>query len=130
MFDEAFSFEKRAALPNRATASLLGTPGKKISSQRTKIKFWRQTFDETHCNRHSHTKMEESTSDLGSRPFKDFPEEEELIIQFWRSCNAFEKSYQLSVEEKRTPYVFYDGPPFATVPLTSGSLLGGVADIY
>lgn len=59
--------------------------------------------------------MDESTSDLASRPFADFPEEEELIIQFWRSCNAFLKSYELSVQEKRKPYVFYDGPPFATV---------------
>src|SRR5271156_2185634 len=59
--------------------------------------------------------MDQSTSDLASRPFADFPEEEELIIQFWRSCNAFLKSYELSVQEKRTPYVFYDGPPFATV---------------
>lgn len=59
--------------------------------------------------------MDESTSDLASRPFADFPEEEELIIQFWRSCNAFLRSYELSVQEKRKPYVFYDGPPFATV---------------
>src|SRR5271155_1633402 len=59
--------------------------------------------------------MDESTSDLASRPFADFPEEEELIIQFWRSCNAFLKSYELSIQEKRKPYVFYDGPPFATV---------------
>ena len=50
-----------------------------------------------------------------SRPFSDFPEEEEYIIQFWRDCNAFRKSYELSVQEGRKPYVFYDGPPFATV---------------
>jgi len=49
-------------------------------------------------------------------PFADFPEEEERIIQFWRDCNAFLKSYQLSVKEGRPAYVFYDGPPFATVP--------------
>jgi len=74
--------------------------------------------------------MGEPTSDLGSRSFEDFPVEEELIIQFWRSCNAFEKSYQVSVQENRTPYVFYDGPPFATVPLTHDSLPESVADNY
>jgi isoleucyl-tRNA synthetase len=49
------------------------------------------------------------------QPFADFPVEEERIIQFWRDCNAFLKSYELSVKEGRKPYVFYDGPPFATV---------------
>jgi len=53
-------------------------------------------------------------------PFADFPAEEERIIQFWRDCNAFLKSYELSVKEGRPSYVFYDGPPFATViPTTS-----------
>lgn len=47
--------------------------------------------------------------------FLDFPEEEEKILQFWRDCDAFQKSYELSVQEGRKPYVFYDGPPFATV---------------
>lgn len=53
-----------------------------------------------------------------SQPFVDFPEEEERIIQFWRDCNAFLKSYELSIKEGRKPYVFYDGPPFATVYFT------------
>jgi isoleucyl-tRNA synthetase len=47
----------------------------------------------------------------------DFPEEEERVIQFWRDCNAFQTSYELSVKEGRPAYVFYDGPPFATVLL-------------
>jgi isoleucyl-tRNA synthetase len=56
-----------------------------------------------------------SSSEFASRPFADFPEEEEHILQFWQDCNAFFKSYELSVKENRKPYVFYDGPPFATV---------------
>lgn len=56
-----------------------------------------------------------SVTESTPRPFVDFPEEEERIIQFWRDCNAFLKSYELSVQEGRKPYVFYDGPPFATV---------------
>jgi len=54
-------------------------------------------------------------SDTMAKPFADFPEEEERIIQFWRETNAFLKSYELSLQEGRKPYVFYDGPPFATV---------------
>jgi hypothetical protein len=50
-----------------------------------------------------------------STGWSDFPEEEERIIQFWRDCNAFQTSYELSVKEGRPAYVFYDGPPFATV---------------
>jgi hypothetical protein len=49
------------------------------------------------------------------KPFGDFPEEEENIIQFWRETNAFQRSFAISVDEGRPPYVFYDGPPFATV---------------
>jgi isoleucyl-tRNA synthetase len=59
----------------------------------------------------------ENSSELARLPFVDFPEEEERIIQFWRNCNAFLKSYEISVEAGRKPYVFYDGPPFATVLL-------------
>ena len=59
--------------------------------------------------------MTSSEAESNTRPFADFPEEEESIIQFWRDCNAFLKSYELSVKEGRKPYVFYDGPPFATV---------------
>jgi len=59
--------------------------------------------------------MATSNSENMFGAFLDFPEEEERIIQFWRDCDAFQKSYELSVQEGRKPYVFYDGPPFATV---------------
>ncbi|PYH99703.1 isoleucyl-tRNA synthetase,cytoplasmic [Aspergillus ellipticus CBS 707.79] len=42
----------------------------------------------------------------------DFPHEEEVILQRWREINAFRRQVELS--EGRTPYTFYDGPPFAT----------------
>jgi isoleucyl-tRNA synthetase len=59
--------------------------------------------------------MASAASETTSKPFADFPEEEERIIQFWKDCDAFRKSYELSLQEGRKPYVFYDGPPFATV---------------
>jgi isoleucyl-tRNA synthetase len=67
--------------------------------------------------------MATSDSESSPRPFADFPEEEERIIQFWRDGNAFFKSYELSVKEGRKPYVFYDGPPFATVDLPFATAL-------
>ncbi|KAL4939376.1 hypothetical protein BDV06DRAFT_199057 [Aspergillus oleicola] len=42
----------------------------------------------------------------------DFPKEEEVILQTWREINAFQRQVELS--RGRTPYTFYDGPPFAT----------------
>jgi isoleucyl-tRNA synthetase len=59
--------------------------------------------------------MASAASESASGPFADFPEEEERILRFWKDCDAFRKSYELSVQEGRKPYVFYDGPPFATV---------------
>jgi isoleucyl-tRNA synthetase len=59
--------------------------------------------------------MAAATSETASKLFADFPKEEERIIQFWKDCDAFQKSYELSIQEGRKPYVFYDGPPFATV---------------
>jgi len=42
----------------------------------------------------------------------DFPKEEERILAFWKSINAFHRQLELSKGKK--PYTFYDGPPFAT----------------
>jgi isoleucyl-tRNA synthetase len=42
----------------------------------------------------------------------DFPKEEERILKFWNSINAFQRQLELSKGKK--PYTFYDGPPFAT----------------
>lgn len=43
----------------------------------------------------------------------DFPKEEEAVLRRWKEIKAFETQVELSKEKK--PYVFYDGPPFATV---------------
>lgn len=42
----------------------------------------------------------------------DFPKEEEITLERWRSINAFHRQLELSAG--RPPYTFYDGPPFAT----------------
>jgi hypothetical protein len=42
----------------------------------------------------------------------DFPKEEERILAFWNSINAFHRQLELSKGKK--PYTFYDGPPFDT----------------
>jgi isoleucyl-tRNA synthetase len=41
-----------------------------------------------------------------------YNEKEEEIIKFWKENKIFEKSVESRSEKK--PYVFYDGPPFAT----------------
>jgi isoleucyl-tRNA synthetase len=58
---------------------------------------------------------QDMASEAVGQTFGDFPEEEERILEFWRKTNAFHKSYELALEAKRKPFVFYDGPPFATV---------------
>lgn len=42
----------------------------------------------------------------------NFPREEQQILEFWNSIDAFETSMKLS--EGKPEYTFYDGPPFAT----------------
>ncbi len=39
-------------------------------------------------------------------------EEEQKILEFWQTNQIFEKS--ISSKDENKPYVFYDGPPFAT----------------
>jgi isoleucyl-tRNA synthetase len=50
--------------------------------------------------------------------------EEKKIIEFWRKDKIFEKS--LKKTEKGKPYIFYDGPPFATGLPHYGHILGSV----
>lgn len=42
----------------------------------------------------------------------NFAELEEQVLKFWQETDAFEQSVEMRPEDK--PYVFYDGPPFAT----------------
>lgn len=49
-------------------------------------------------------------------------EQEQKIIEFWKKHKTFEKS--LEKTKKSKPYIFYDGPPFATGTPHHGHLLG------
>ena len=41
-----------------------------------------------------------------------FVEAEKNILNFWEKEKAFQRSLELTKDKK--PYIFYDGPPFAT----------------
>ncbi|KAF2480103.1 tRNA synthetases class I-domain-containing protein [Neohortaea acidophila] len=51
----------------------------------------------------------------------NFPGEEERILKHWEEINAFHRQLELSKDDP--PYVFYDGPPFATGTPHYGHLL-------
>ncbi|KAK4627338.1 Isoleucine--tRNA ligase, cytoplasmic [Fulvia fulva] len=51
----------------------------------------------------------------------NFPAEEERILKHWDETNAFHRQLELSKDKQ--PYVFYDGPPFATGTPHYGHLL-------
>ena len=54
----------------------------------------------------------------------EIKETEEKILEFWRKNKIFEKS--LENTKKGKPYIFYDGPPFATGLPHYGHLLASV----
>lgn len=54
----------------------------------------------------------------------NFPEEEEKILKLWEENHVFEKS--LEQTKKGKPFVFYDGPPFATGLPHYGHILSSV----
>ncbi|HPO50678.1 MAG TPA: class I tRNA ligase family protein, partial [Spirochaetota bacterium] len=57
-----------------------------------------------------------------------FPQLEEEILKFWKENKMFEKS--LEKTKDKTPFVFYDGPPFATgLPHYGHILPGTIKDI-
>ncbi|MFH1761946.1 MAG: isoleucine--tRNA ligase [bacterium] len=55
---------------------------------------------------------------------KSFPEIEKEILEFWEGNSIFEQS--LAKNKDKPPFVFYDGPPFATGLPHYGNLLAGV----
>lgn len=60
---------------------------------------------------------------------KTINEKELEILKFWREDKTFEKSLEQTKNEK--PYIFYDGPPFATGMPHYGHILGSIAkDVY
>ncbi len=54
----------------------------------------------------------------------EIDKEEKKIIEFWKKDKTFEKS--LKKTKKGKPYIFYDGPPFATGLPHYGHILGSV----
>ena len=52
-----------------------------------------------------------------------FPTEEQNILEFWDSINAFKTS--LALNKGKPVYTFYDGPPFATGMPHYGHILAG-----
>lgn len=57
-----------------------------------------------------------------------FPAEEEKVIDFWRSIDAYQTSLKQS--EGKPDYTFYDGPPFATgLPHYGHILAGTIKDV-
>jgi isoleucyl-tRNA synthetase len=60
---------------------------------------------------------------------KTINEKELEILEFWKKDKTFQKS--LKQTEKSKPYIFYDGPPFATGLPHYGHLLGSITkDIF
>ncbi|MCY3884136.1 MAG: isoleucine--tRNA ligase [Gammaproteobacteria bacterium] len=60
----------------------------------------------------------------GSRPTFSFPQMESEVLARWEQDDIFKKSLQL--REDGAPYVFFDGPPFATGLPHHGNLLASV----
>lgn len=56
-----------------------------------------------------------------------FPKQEEQVLRFWDDTQAFQQ--QLRRSEGKKPYVFYDGPPFATGLPHYGHLLAGTLKV-
>lgn len=56
--------------------------------------------------------MAEQREDTGVQENFSFPQMEENILQMWREKDVFHQS--LEKTKKGKPYIFYDGPPFAT----------------
>ncbi|MBR4220385.1 MAG: class I tRNA ligase family protein, partial [Victivallales bacterium] len=61
------------------------------------------------------------SNNSGAKDF--FPKMEEEVLKFWEQDSTFEKS--LANRRDAQPFVFYDGPPFATGLPHYGHLLAG-----
>ena len=53
-----------------------------------------------------------------------FVEAEHAVLEFWAESEIFQKSLEQTQKEK--PYIFYDGPPFATGLPHHGHLVGSI----
>jgi len=66
--------------------------------------------------------MNDATTEPGSNDSFSFVEAEHAVLRFWQQEDVFQKS----LEQTRDcpPYIFYDGPPFATGLPHHGHLVG------
>ena len=53
-----------------------------------------------------------------------FVEAEHNVLNFWQENQIFEKSLDQTADQE--PYIFYDGPPFATGLPHHGHLVGSI----
>lgn len=60
---------------------------------------------------------------MADEPFS-FVDEEHKVLDFWREKKIFQRS--LKQTENSEPYIFYDGPPFATGLPHHGHLVGSI----
>jgi len=67
---------------------------------------------------------EESTGQVENKESFSFVETEHKILKFWEENNIFQKS--LEQTQDKEPYIFYDGPPFATGLPHHGHLVGSI----
>jgi len=70
---------------------------------------------------------EENMQEVKEGKDYSFPRQEEEILQFWEDIKAFEGQVERTKGQK--PFVFYDGPPFATGLPHYGHLLAGTIKV-
>lgn len=69
------------------------------------------------------------SEEKGQSGAPDFNKLEEEVLQFWEQSKTFEKSLEQTKDGE--PFVFYDGPPFATGVPHYGHILGStVKDLF
>ncbi len=71
-----------------------------------------------------HQVSEESKAQAENKESFSFVETEHKILKFWEENNIFQKSLEQTKEKE--PYIFYDGPPFATGLPHHGHLVGSI----
>lgn len=67
--------------------------------------------------------MSDDNSQPNSEPFS-FVASEHKILEFWRDNDIFQRSLRQTADAE--PYIFYDGPPFATGLPHHGHLVGSI----
>ncbi|MFT4633427.1 MAG: isoleucyl-tRNA synthetase [Candidatus Azotimanducaceae bacterium] len=67
--------------------------------------------------------MSDDNSQPSNEPFS-FVDSEHKILNFWRDKDIFQRSLQQTADAE--PYIFYDGPPFATGLPHHGHLVGSI----